>query len=222
MGEGVSAREPSGCQPGRFLAALARRLAPAATRERVLLPLLADYQHEHVRTHGRFARLLVRCRWSAAFFQAFSVETASAVFGHLNRHAWGRTPQEAIATRRLLMHSALAATACTLLLAQSALNGAMLKHLGGVPRGMALLLPSILTVTLPAGILFGATSAARRTPPGRRALLEASALIGLATFALAAWVTPRANASVRQVVYSVLTQTQPDLRVRQLPPGTGR
>lgn len=186
--------------PGQFLRRLAERFSSTATRERILLPLLADLQFEYARTEGAGARLRVRLRWVLAFWQALGVEAVRASGQHLRANAWGSTDAEREAARRLLprVFGAIALLAFVLLLDQRLPRVAL-------PAGLAayLLLPSVLCIAIPVGLLLGTVWAAQgrsSADPPWRSLFGTAAMAGLVTFVLAAWITPRANQAFRRLV----------------------
>jgi hypothetical protein len=208
----VNPPRASGPPAGRILLAVARRLAPAATRERVLLPLIADFQHEHAEARSGPKRLLLRCRWGAAFSQALAADSAALAVDHLRRNVWGPSPSEAAAVRLTVARAVAWALGLTGLLLLDLFRRPYL-HLrtaeGAITVApLLLLVPSALTFALTAGALFGAAAASHR-PPSRRSLLDASLLLAIGTFSMAAWVTPRANESYGRAAASVIAASLP-------------
>lgn len=190
--------------PGQFLRHIAERFSSRATSQRVLLPLLADLQFEYARTEGAGARLRLRLRWALAFWQALGVEAVRASGQHLRANAWGSTDAEREAARSLLprVFGAIALFAFVLLLDQGLPRVALPVRLAAF-----LLLPSVLCIAIPVGLLLGTVWAAQgrsSADPPWRSLFGIAALAGLATFALAAWITPRANQTFRRLVLETI------------------
>jgi Lipopolysaccharide export system permease LptF/LptG len=193
--------DPSSPLPGRFLRRIAERVASKAACDRVLQPLLADLQFEHVNARGPWARGLVRARGVLAFWQAFGVTSVVDSGRHLWTNAWGITEKESHATQRLLVHVGLGATVVTALLL-----GSEYSHLRSFGSVFFFLIPSMLAVALPIGTLFAfaleekACADQRRSAPIRVVLLA-----GLATFAIGAWLNPVANQAFRERVSRAVT-----------------
>ncbi|MFN8092865.1 MAG: LptF/LptG family permease [Vicinamibacteria bacterium] len=208
----MSARNTSARPAGRILLAVARRLAPAATRERVLLPLIADFQHEHAEARSGAKRLLLRCRWGAAFLRASAVDSAALAVDHLRRNVWGSSAGDTAAVRLTVARGVAWALVLTGLLLLDLLRRPYLhlRTAGGAiaVAPLLLLVPSALTFALTAGALFGAASASHR-PTSRRSLLDASLLLAIGTFSMAAWMTPRANESYGRAASSVIAASLP-------------
>jgi lipopolysaccharide export LptBFGC system permease protein LptF len=196
--------ESSRGQPGRVLPFLARRVASAAVCERVLVPLLADFHFEYQRATSPPARLLVRLVWTVAFGQALGLEAVCACTAHLRANAWGTTEEERSTTRRLLACIA----AATIVIGAALMLDMAVRPVGRQFGHLALLLPSVLCAALPAAALFGVVLAERGRPspaPRWRPILGVVAVAGLATFAVAAWITPKANQTYRESVFASLT-----------------
>ncbi len=217
MGADVSRNRSSrGALPGRFLRRVAERLCSPVVNKRVVLPLLADMQFEYARARGAGARLGIRLRWLLAFCQSLGLQAARAGFDHLRLNFWGSNQTERQVARLLLPRAsgAIALLALVLLLDQSG-PGLPLPSL----RRAVLLLPSVLCVAIPAGLLLGTAWAFGGRSCGTvpwRSLLGLATLAGLMTFFLGAWVTPRANHSFRRLA---LGTTQPSAGTPTHPPG---
>lgn len=212
----MSRAAPTDGLPGRLLLRLARLLTSRTASERVFVPLLADFQFEYSRAVSRRARLLLRLRWTVAFGQTLGLQTAHASAEHLRAHAWGTTEEERLVTRRLVARVALATTLCGLAATLDMLRSPVGRQfLGGVAH-WTIVLPAAFCMALPAGSLLGVMLAAQgqASPAQRwRPLLGVASLVGLATFALSAWVTPRANQAFRERAIEYLTTANPGTKV---------
>ena len=199
---------PTDGLPGRLLLRLARLLTSRTTSERVFVPLLADFQFEYRRATNLAVRLRVRLKWTLAFGQALGREAVLSSAAHLRAHAWGTTEEERLVTRRLVARVALATTLCGLAVTLDMLKSPIGRQfLGGVAHWV-FVLPAAFCMALPAGSLLGVVLTAQgQSSPARRwrPLVGVASLVGLATFALAAWVTPRANQAVREQAIEYLT-----------------
>lgn len=199
--------------PGQLLRHIAERFSSRATSQRILLPLLADLQFEYARTDGAGARLRVRLRWVLAFWQALGVEAVRASGQHLRANVWGATDAEREAARRLLPRvlGVIALFVFVFLLDQvRALDQGLPRVAPPVRLAAFLLLPSVLCIAIPGGLLLGTVWAApgRFSPaPPWRSLFGIAALAGLVTFALAAWITPRANQTFRRLVLATMSSS---------------
>ena len=191
---------PTRVLPGCFLLRLAHRLASPAAYERVFVPLLADFQFEYGRVTSPGARFRVRLLWILAFVQTLGLEAVNATAAHLRSNAWGTTDEERSFARRLVARVALAATLCGLAVTLDMLRYPIGRQFIDGVGHIALLLPGAFCMALPAGLLLGVALSGReqhRAEPRWRQLLGVASLVGLATFALAAWITPNANQAFR-------------------------
>jgi hypothetical protein len=208
--------------PGRFLLRLAHRLASPAACERIFVPLLADFQFEYRRATSPGARFRIRLVWILAFGHALGLTAADASAAHLRTNAWGTTEEERLVTRRLVARVALATTLCGLAVTLDMLKSPVGRQfLGGVAHWV-FVLPAAFCMALPAGSLLGVVLTAQgQSSPARRwrPLVGVASLVGLATFALAAWVTPRANQAVRERAIEYLTAANPGTQVGPLSRG---
>jgi len=125
-------------------------------------------------------------------------------------NAWGATDAERETAGGLLprVGGAIALLALALLLHQG--------RTGLLPAGLAasLLWPSVLCLAIPAGVLFGTVWAVQGRSSAKlpwRSLLGVASLAGLVAFALAAWITPRANHSLRRLVMENMAPAMPTL-----------
>jgi len=96
----MTLQAPTHDLPGRFLLRLAHRLASPAVYERVLVPLLADFQFEYRRAPSSSARLRVRLTWTLAFGRTLGLEAVNALALHLRTNSWGTTDEERSVARR--------------------------------------------------------------------------------------------------------------------------
>ena len=191
---------PTRVLPGCFLLRLAHRLASPASCDRVFVPLLADYQFEYRQATSPGARIRVRMKWILAFGQTLGLEAVNASAAHLRANAWGTTDEERSFARRLCTRVALAATLCGLAVTLDMLRYPIGRQFIDGAGHLALLLPGAFCMALPAGLLLGVALSGReqhRAEPRWRPLLGVASLVGLATFALAAWITPNANHAFR-------------------------
>jgi hypothetical protein len=197
-------------KPGRLLLRLARRFTGPAACEHVFEPLVADFQFEHGRADTSRERLHVRVRWIAAFWQTLGQEALHVSAAHLRANSWGTTPDQRLAATRLVRITAAAAVSWALAAAIYALKRPLLRSQLDGPGHWVLLLPSALEVALPAGVLFGVVLSVREWRTHHwRPLLGLATLVGLGTFALAAWVTPPANGAYMERSWLHLVASTP-------------
>jgi hypothetical protein len=194
-----------------MLARIAQHMVSPEAHQRVLLPLLADYQHELGRTVGPVARARVRLGWLVAFWWSLAVEGMRAGRLHLARNAWGTTEDERNTTRVLLRCLLLSVAWLVLLIVLSC-------SLRGAPdrTGTQLLLPGIIGFVLPVACLFAILLAAQlRGSAGLRLrpLVGVTALGGVLVFANLAWITPEANYAYKRAAWREHSRLHPELRV---------
>lgn len=192
-----------------YLRAIAVRCCQPHTLQRVVDPLLADFQAEHdesQRCNGRWQRL---CFWTTA---ALTLARAVVAYEGLGAIAWlasaarGDQPDATRLGRRWLASFVVCVAALVALPAASvALSGAPLS-----PRAVALLLPQALpyglTAALTIAVLLSGQAMAR--PALRRLVIAAALAASVASFALLAWTVPVTNQMFRIEVAG-----------RALPPG---
>jgi len=218
--------------PGDRLRALAQRLCSAATFEHLVDPIVADLQHEWMEARERslFARCAVRLRGYAAFTHALALHATLAAFRHVAQNALGATPEEHEFHRRagsgtltaLVISTSLVVLYGVVTNTRSLVD--IFTHLrwpgpptvadvlpaalqiATDPRGLFLVLPCLVVVTLPPSLLFGillGLGGARTTTPaaGRRPHLRGAAAVtvvaALLTVMLAGWVVPEAGRRYR-------------------------
>jgi hypothetical protein len=185
--------------PGWRLRSLVVNLFDRATAERVLLPALADLQHEvaQAETERPASRAAIRARGYLAFWRALAtcviVRRSSG-----DGREWART---------------LIGAASTLVLMTALLMYGPARRVLDVmdPESFMLLLPQALAVSIPcsvlgAGLLRGARSTSE---PGSRtafvrAVLGYSLVAVAASFVVMVWAVPSCNQAYRQRIYARL------------------
>jgi lipopolysaccharide export system permease LptF/LptG-like protein len=183
--------------PGSLLQRIAARLAPTATYERVLLPLIADLQFDHARARTVRERARARLRGLAAFWYLLATSVAWAV-------VLGPTSDEIEATRRRLMQAAWASSAIGLALL---LDSARQLRDHGLGLGPVFLLPSLASVAIPLGVLFATALAGPvECRVQQRAVRRLAGAAGLLTFVLSGWLTPLANQEYRERIFQAVTK----------------
>jgi len=193
--------------PGDRLRVLAAWLCSPATVERILEPVIADLRHEHAEAIASGRKGLAawcRLRGTAAFWQAVAAHSARATFEPLpetqvlsNGRRYG-TLSLCIALSFLAL--------CSAFVVHNALSYPW--FFATIPAALPWLLPSIALVALPMSVLLGVALGTRHlSPAGRpaaatlmRPATVLSCAAGVATFALGAVVTPRANQAYREIV----------------------
>jgi hypothetical protein len=169
---------------------IAARMAPRATYERVLLPLIADLQFEHAQARSAWSRARARVRGVLAFWCVLLGSTAKVL-------AWGTTPDEIDAARQGWQRFGWSAgITCAVMVLLEPVPPELSSH-----PGRLLVLPSIAAVAVPVGILFSLALAPPAVRPvDRRARRRVTLASCLATLVLAAWITPFANQAYGQVL----------------------
>lgn len=198
---------------GQYLVRLARGLTPPAVHERVLVPLLADYQHEHAHATGRLARASVRVAWVIAFWSSLATELVRIAGQHVRENAWGTSEPERLSARLFLRGVVLSAAAVSLLVV---LDFVRRPRFGSSIADMGLLLPAIIGMAVPLACLLGVVVAAHRHEArdlSVRSLLGIAALAGLATFANLAWVTPEANHAFKLAAWAEQLRLHPEVNL---------
>jgi len=197
--------------PGDLLRRIARRVCSADAYDRIALPVIADLQHEWraaVEKGRPLAAAWIRLRGSIAFWQTVTLLGASS----MRRDVVSRDGA------RFIGRSLVAFVIFTVMLA-----GWGLEIPGPLDRTKLwiglLLLPSVIGVTLPMGLLLGAWLGGRHAymadqRSARRAAVTVSLAAALLAFGLFGWVLPRANQAVRQEIFTRVTGSD-----RPLAPG---
>jgi hypothetical protein len=197
--------------PGTRLRALVANLFDQATAERILLPAIADLQHEASESQGgsRTARTLVRWRCYLAFWRTFAACL-------LLRRAEGEARE---------WRGTFAAAAATLGVATLGLSYTPAStFIGRGSLGLfVLLLPQALAVSLPVSVL--GSGLIRRGPVPRaragrvgffRSVLAYSIVAAVLSLCLSTWLVPQANHEFRQRVYHTIVVRAPSGPVREL------
>lgn len=192
-----------------FLRTIAIRCCQPHTLQRVVDPLLADFQAEHdasQRCDGRWQRV---CFWT---FAALTLARAVVAYEGLGAIAWlasvarGDQPDATRLARQWFAALLVCVAALIALPAASvALSGAPLSL-----RAAALLLPQALPYGLAAALTIAVllSGQAMARPALRRLVMAAALAASIASFALAAWTVPVTNQMFRIEVAG-----------RALPPG---
>jgi hypothetical protein len=218
--------------PGHRLREVARKFCSPATLEHVVDPILADLQHEldHARPRSAVARARVRLTGYVAFGKALTLHAVLAGGAHLAHNAFGATPEERAFHRRAGLGTLGALAASTSIVALYGIGTTtrslvyMFTHLrwpgppsvadvlpaaleiAANPRGLLLLLPCLMVMTLSPSLLLGVFLGVRRAgavpPPSLRPFLRqvagVSLALTLATFALTGWVVPDLGTRYRE------------------------
>jgi hypothetical protein len=216
--------------PGDGLRAWARRMCSAATLEHVVDPIVADLQHESLkaRHRSRFVRAGVWLRGYVAFTTALSLHFAVAAGRHLAENALGTTPEDrgfhrragsgtltalVISTSIVMLYGIVTLTRSAVFIythlrwpgapsVADVLPAAL--QLATDPRGLLLLVPGLVVMTLPPSLLFGILRGfgAATTPGTLRLRLRSAGVVSLGsalvTLLLVGWVAPEANQRYRE------------------------
>ena len=185
--------------PGRTLQRIAARIAPPATCERVLLPLIADLQFEHSRARSPWERARARLRSLIAFWTAQTAALTGTI-------VLGSTFDEIDSTRRRVAQEAWSTAAIGLVMV---LLGAW--QMRGLGLGLGLVggfvLPSMASAAIPLGVLFATALAGPVTDRAQEhAVRRTGIATGLVTFAIVAWLTPLANQEYRERTFQLVTK----------------
>lgn len=182
--------------PGQRLRALVVAYFDQATAERILLPAIADLQHELAETRGRSrpARAFARLCAYAAFWRAFGLCLAS------------RSDQvhRVVRWQTILGGAAVFAVSTPALTLQPLLR---VRRDGGGWSLALLLLPSAVAVTLPLSALGAGLVATRfrriaeRRRPFVRPVVTYGAVATALSFVVMAWAVPSANQAYRVQAY---------------------
>jgi hypothetical protein len=201
--------------PGTLLRRVAAHLVSERTMESVIIPGVADLQHEATlaRTKPALGLAFVLARGYVAIGSALVVWAASWP-GRSLREDWLQPDAPGPRLVRVLLPRAAVATAvCTLLICESTIPFA---HRAADPWMLVLVLPSAAAVTVPIGFLLGLVLAVGRLTslfgftPNRwfGSAMGLSVVAFLVTFIVFAWVTPGANQAYRQRVYTWISGRQ--------------
>lgn len=205
--------------PGGLLRRVAERFLSRRTIDGVVIPALADLQHESAAARaqpiGRRAAILVR--GYLAFWTAMAVCLASWPARSL-RNEW---LAPAAAGPRLLKalapRAALLGVTLTLVMATSSLRWA--RHSGDwwvVPMFLPAIVPVMVPIAFFLGLILALGRLGKAQPPiaPRRWLgpaLALSIVTGLSTFGFFGWITPAVNQTYRERVFRwVVTNPTPE------------
>lgn len=195
--------------PGDRLRKLLARVVSVRVLDEVVIPALADLQHERAQAHQASAwrRALVSLRGYVGIWSALALCLATWPARSLRRD-W--LAAEAAGPQLL---RTLAPRACAFGLGFTLLIGTQGPYREAAatrdPWSALLLLPSVLTVVVPLALFFGLVLALGRLRTRSRvlagtrslgAVLGLSMAAALLTFGLGGWVTPEANQSFRERV----------------------
>lgn len=233
-------KDPGDRLPGDLLRRTAESVLSRRIMDSVVIPALADLQHENTlaRTVPAWRRALVLARGYFAFWTALALCLAAWLARSLREDWLGSDASGPRLLGALAPRAGLLGLVFTLVLAQRPIRRAPQT---GDPWMVLLVFPSIVTVTLPMAFLLGLILAIGRLSVGSATLaprqwlgpaLGLSIATGLFTFVLCGWVTPEANLSYRERVYRWVSTDQlrnadgrvvsvpADRRVLSIPKGT--
>jgi hypothetical protein len=227
--------------PGWRLRRLAERVCSPVTVEHLVDPIVADLQHEWREASERspLARATARVRGYAAFTRALTFHLVLAAGGHLARNAFGATPEErafhqraGVGTLGALAASTSIVALCGMVMMVRSVVFAF-THLRGPgaptvadvlpgaiaiatnPRGLLLLLPSLIIGTLPPSLLFGILHGVRPAgntrptllPPFLRGVAGISLAVTLLMITLTGWVAPALGQRYREFLFASIVST---------------
>ena len=196
--------------PGWRLRALVVNLFDQATATRVLLPAIADLQHEIAQAdgRGRAARAMLRCRVYVAIWWAIGACLVARIEGE--RAAWWR----------VLASGGLVLVVTTAILMSGPVSTLSASRLRGL---LPLLLPQALAMALPFSVLGAGFLAIRRCTTARgciRPVLSYTAVAFVCALVVTVWAVPSANQEYRLRAYQILW-TPADLSPRNAVPAKG-
>jgi hypothetical protein len=192
--------------PGDLLRNAAASLLSRRLVDGVIIPALADLQHEvgQVRAAPAWRRALVLARGYFAFWSALALYLACWPARTLREDWSGSAAPGPCLLRALAPRAFLVGLVLTWAFAQSPILWASRT---ADPWMVALVLPSVLTISLPTAFLLGLILAMGRLAVGSVAssrerwlgpVLGLSIATAIMTFVLCGWVTPEANQSYRE------------------------
>ena len=202
--------------PGDLLRRAADSVLSRRIMDSVVIPALADLQHESAlaRTSPARRRVVVLARGYLAFWTALALCLAAWPARSLREDWLGSDAPGPRLLGALAPRAGLLGFVFTLVLGQWPLRWA---GQAGDPWMVLLVFPSVVTVTLPMAFLLGLILAIGRLSVGSATLapkrwlgpaLGLSIVTGLFTFVLYGWVTPEANQSYRERVFRRVTTDQ--------------
>jgi hypothetical protein len=190
--------------PGRTLHRLAVRVCSSTTLERVIEPILADIQKECADTIGQHRTW--RCRWIIACGYA-------VLFKALALYLIERSMGTSLAFTRDDRRNLLCTCAWAALLTAGMTGALVLVPLLSFPlpvpsrfRAVYLiaLIPQALPLALPSGLTLAIIAALKGrlvSPASKRSIYGVAVLCAVGSFAVMAWVMPRANQAFRAAAF---------------------
>ena len=209
--------------PGTRAHWIAVRICSKRTVESLVIPALADLQHEHreAADRGRWARahVLLRGHWSLV--GALTLHLATLPARHVRENWIGRE-----APGWQLVRPAAPPAAAVVVISSAMLLVDSLRSCGDwratdnptlLLRAALALLPSVLAITVPIGLLLGLALALRRLGigpiPAPRWMAPAAGLswsVAVVLFVLYGWMVPVANQAYREIVVrAMLSDSRP-------------
>jgi Lipopolysaccharide export system permease LptF/LptG len=188
------------------LRALAARMLPLRTMERVIDPLLADLQMEYADANRR-GRVWKR-RWTliaghVVFLKTVALCEAEDVMTLFD----GWPADDVVALKRTLSVSIVAVMVTTVVLEMPPLWN--FPFAMSNPKTILYLLPQALVLALPMGFTVGLFYSMRGrivSFRSRVAVMAGATILSLASLAMLAWVVPLANQEFRQVVFGHVSE----------------
>jgi len=211
--------EPGTSLPGTRLHAWLARVVSSETMQRIVSPVLADFQDEIrvVDSHGHLRLMATRVRWMGALATAL-------ILNFMSRPA---SPGERVQHRRLwtgvsMACVAVAVSQSVMILSQSGPAGEALSAGSPALAIMLLLylLPSGLAVGIPCGVLLGALTCTPAAPGRRRPLALAGVVGSVIVLLLLAFVVPPSNQAYRVTAWRAISaagvRAVPEKGVREM------
>lgn len=198
--------------PGDLLRRAAERVFSRRTMESVVIPALADLQHEAVlaQTKHSARRVFVLARGYMSVWSALSAYGASWPARSLREHWLQPEAPGRRLVRVLIPRAALLGVVLSVAIEQSMFPWA---HRMRDPWLSVLALPSVTTITVPIALFFalvltvGRLATADNCSPKRwlPPVVAMSTAVALCTFVLFNWVTPPANQAFRERLFRWVT-----------------
>jgi lipopolysaccharide export LptBFGC system permease protein LptF len=190
-------------RPGSMLRALARRVCSQSAMERLIVPAIADLQHEHddaIRRGLVWRRRWVRIAGYLAVWKVIAASTASDSARAIPE--WARADDRAVG--RTVGYSLAAITAAVALLMWAPVSSLAPRLPADKVAWMVIYqFPQALVLAIPLGLTFGILSGLRgrvATTRVRRSVAALAIVCSVATFVLAAWTMPAANQAFRELM----------------------
>lgn len=211
-------------EPGRWILPLADGCCTARFREAVVVPVLADLQHEHAAANGRVRQAVVRGRGYLSLLAATTLYTLLMPGRHL-RENWSA----ADAPGPRLVRAAWPIVATILVLGVAALRASgYVRSVGRPPFSLppfttfVLLLPGQLVLLLPLALAVGVGWVVAREPRCRRAAMALGLVASAFTFVLLERVVTGANQAFRETVQQAARAARAPLRQSRMHTVDGR